>query len=142
MSPTPPHSPPTEAPPQAVDPGDRRRLRRINATLLVILLAFPLGGYALAGLDFAIATLIGSMVVALNFWVTQRILIRLVREGRLRGIHLAGFMAKLAGSVLVLWWAVVHYKADVYGLMLGLSSVLLTTLVSARDRKAAGNEQT
>lgn len=117
------------------DPIERKRVLVLNLSLVLIFVAFVLGGYWFGGLDFAKGTLVGCLVVAINFFVSQRLVGNLILEGSLKPNLLVAYLLKLAVSVLILFIAVVKWQMDVVGLMLGLSSILFSSLVSTLVRK-------
>ncbi len=122
------------------DPTERKRIFVLNASLLGIFIAFIVGGYGFGGLDFAKGTLIGCLVVAINFFVSQRLVGNMILEGSLTPILLVAYLTKLAVSVVILFVAVVKWQVDVVGLMLGLSSILFSSLVSTLVRKTPDTE--
>ena len=117
------------------DPIERRRVLVLNITLLVIFAVLILGGYWFQGLDFAKATLIGCTVVAINFFISQRLIARLIIEKKLQINLLITYIFKLGISILVLYYAVTTMRVDSVGLMLGLSSILFATVISTLLRK-------
>ncbi len=122
------------------DPTERKRVLVLNLSLVAVFVAFVLGGYWFGGLDFAKGTLVGCLVVAINFFVSQRLVGNLILEGSMRANILVAYLAKLAVSVLILFVAVVKWQLDVVGLMLGLSSILLSSLFSTLVRKVPETE--
>jgi len=117
------------------DPIERKRVFVLNITLLVIFGVLILGGYWFRGLDFAKATLIGCTVVAINFFISQRLIARLIVEKKLRVNLLITYFFKLGVSILILYYAVSTLHVDSVGLMLGLSSILLATVFSTLLRR-------
>ena len=117
------------------DPIERRRVFVLNITLLVIFGVLILGGYWFSGLDFAKATLIGCTVVAINFFISQRLIARLIVEKKLQVNLLITYIFKLGVSILILYYAVTSLRVDSVGLMLGLSSILFATVISTLLRK-------
>ncbi len=122
------------------DPTERKRLFVLNTSLLVIFFLLLLGGYWFGGLDFAKGTLIGCIVVAINFFVSQRLVGNLILEKSVNPILVIAYLAKLAASVLILFIAVMKLHVDVVGLMLGLSSILFSSVATAFVRKQSEPE--
>lgn len=112
------------------DPIERKRLFQLNLSLLLIFAALVGGGYAVQGLDFAKATLVGCIVVAINFFLSQRLLGRMLIEKKMQAALLLSYLFKFALSVAILFFAVTRWKMDVIGLMLGLSSIFLSVVLS------------
>lgn len=112
------------------DPTERKRLLGLNLSLILIFIALVAGGYAFQGLDFAKATLLGCIVVAINFFLSQRLLGQLLLEKKMRAVLLLSYLFKFALSVSILFLAVTRWKMDLIGLMLGLSSIFLSVVLS------------
>ncbi|MCP4752173.1 MAG: hypothetical protein GY866_14850 [Proteobacteria bacterium] len=112
------------------DPIERKRIFVLNVTLLAIFAALVLGGYWFQGLDFAKATLIGCIVVAINFFVSQRLISRLILEKTININLLVVYVFKLGISIAILFVAVTRLQMDPVGLMLGLSSIVFATVIS------------
>ena len=110
----------------------------LNLTLLGTLSLLPVGGYLAIGLDFAKATLVGCLVVAINFFVSQRLLGRLMREKKVPIALSILYLGKLGISAVIVYYAVVAYRMDPWGLMLGLSSIFLAILLSSLMRGGGG----
>ena len=117
------------------DPIERKKVFVLNMTLLAIFAVLTLGGYWFRGLDFAKATLIGCTVVAINFFVSQRLIAKLIIERKLQATLLITYIFKLGFSVLILYYAVITLRVDSIGLMLGLSSILFATVISTLLRR-------
>ena len=112
------------------DPIERRRLFRLNLSLMLVFAALVAGGYAAQGLDFAKATLVGCLVVAINFFLSQRLIGQLMVEKKMRAALLLSYLFKFALSVVILFFAVTRWNMDLIGLMLGLSSIFLSVVLS------------
>jgi len=112
------------------DPIEQRRLFKLNVSLLLVFAVLVGGGYAVEGLDFAKATLLGCIVVAINFFLSQRLLDRLFFEKKLRVSLVLSYLFKFALSVAVLFFAVTRWNMNVIGLMLGLSSIFLSVVLT------------
>lgn len=119
------------------DPTERQRLFVLNTSLLAIFALFILGGYWYGGLDFAKGTLIGCFVVAINFFLSQRLVGNLILEKSVKPYLVVAYLGKMAISVLILFVAVIKLEVHVVGLMLGLSSILFSSIASAFVKKRA-----
>jgi F0F1-type ATP synthase assembly protein I len=120
------------------DPTERKRILVLNSSLLVIFAILAAGSYWFAGVDFAKGTLLGCLVVAINFFISQRLVARLMLEKSVKPGLLIAYLLKLGLSGLILFVAVVRWQTDVVGIMLGLSSVLFSSIVSTFVRKTPG----
>ncbi len=112
------------------DPIEKKRIFHLNLSLFAIFVALVGGGYAYGGVDFAKATLVGCVIVAINFFLSQRLLGRLLLEKKMQAALLLSYLFKFALSVGILFMAVTRWKMDVIGLMLGLSSIFLSVVLS------------
>ena len=122
------------------DPIEKKRLMVLNASLLIVFIGFVGGSYLLSGVDLAKGTLVGCVVVAINFFLSQRLVGQLILEGSVKPLLLIAYTFKLGFSILILFVAVVKWQLDVRGLMLGLSSFLFSVVISAFLRKPATPE--
>ncbi len=122
------------------DPTDRKRLFVLNTSLLVIFTLLVLGGYWFGGLDFAKGTLIGCIVVAINFFVSQRLVGNLILEKTFNPILVIAYLSKLGASILILFIAIMKYDVNKIGLALGLSSILFSSIATAFVRKQSEPE--
>lgn len=113
------------------DPTERRRTLIINTTLIIIFILMIISSYWYSGIDFAKATSVGCFIVAINFFVSQRLIARLITEKTLQISLLFAYIFKLTISALILFFAVTRLKLDPLGLMIGLSSILLAVVISA-----------
>jgi hypothetical protein len=118
------------------DPIERRRVLILNLTLVAMFLILPIGGYFLMGLDFAKATLVGCLVVAINFFVSQRLIARVIVERKIPVMALFLYMLKLGISGLIIYLAIKN-DYDAWGLMLGLTSIFFATMIASLMRGQA-----
>lgn len=123
------------------DPIERKRLLKLNLSLLIIFAVLVGGGYAFQGLDFAKATLVGCIVVAINFFLSQRLLGQLLLEKKMRGVLVLSYIFKFALSMVILFLAVTRWDMDLIGLMLGLSSIFLSVVISPLLRGVQPEEE-
>ncbi len=112
------------------DPIEKTRVLKLNLSLLFIFVVLIGGGYAAVGVDFAKGTLIGCVVVAINFFISQRLIGKLILEKKLQVNLLLSYFFKLALSIIILFLAVTRLKTDLIGLMLGLSSIFFAVVLS------------
>ncbi len=117
------------------DPTERKRILVMNSSLLLIFVVFILGGYWVQGLDFAKGTLVGCIIVAINFFVSQRVVGRLIVEKSVNPGLLVLYFAKLGVSVLLLFVAVTRFHIDHVGLAVGLSSIIFSSVISTLVKK-------
>lgn len=120
------------------DPIEKKKVFRLNLSLLAIFALLVGGAYAVEGLDFAKATLVGCIVVAINFFMSQRLIGKLILEKKLQARLLLSYLFKLTLSVVILFVAVTRLNMDPMGLMLGLSSIFLSVVLSTIFKGDAG----
>jgi hypothetical protein len=83
--------------------------------------------------------LLGCVVVAINFFVSQRLVELLVLEKSLKPGVIIAYLLKFGLSGLLIFVAVVKWGLNIPGIMLGLSSVLLASVATVFVRKPAGS---
>ena len=120
------------------DPTERRKILVLNTSLLVVFGVFIAGSYWFRGVDFAKGTLLGCVVVAFNFFVSQRLVGQLMLEQKLNPGILVIYLLKFGLSGLLLFLAITKWQVDILGIMLGLSSIVVASVSSAFVRKPAG----
>ncbi len=123
------------------DPIERKRILYLNVVILIVFFIFPVGAYFYSGLDFAKATLIGCGVVAFNFFLSQFLIAKIVLEKQAVFRLIVWYLIKFSVSVAILFAAVVKWKVDTIGLMIGLSSVVVSTVISALLRGDTPSEK-
>lgn len=112
------------------DPIEKTRVLRLNISLWVVFVVLVGGSYAFEGVDFAKGTLIGCVVVAINFFISQRLIGKLIIQKKLQVNLLLSYLFKLTLSIVILFLAVTRLKVDLIGLMLGLSSIFIAVVLS------------
>ncbi|OGH00089.1 MAG: hypothetical protein A2600_00260 [Candidatus Lambdaproteobacteria bacterium RIFOXYD1_FULL_56_27] len=118
-------------------------LRTLNRGLLgLFFLVTALGGLAF-GLDFAKGALVGCIVVAINFYLSQFLMARLFFSGHAKAPVLVMYLLKFGLSMGLLWIAMTHFNADLWGIMAGLSTLFVISLwASFLGKTAPEPEQT
>jgi hypothetical protein len=121
-------------PPSAGDaPGAARASLGVYFALVLAVGIFMTGaGYLWRGLDFAGATLLGFCVVALNFvWTKNLIHSILFVSKKRRAWVVLSFLFKFALTAIVLYYAIVRFRVDPVGILFGLSTMLVASLLFA-----------
>ena len=123
--------------PLAVTPSVRRRALAIMFVLLgVVTCALSGGAWAWANLDMARAVLLGCAVVAFNLLGTAHFVGAVLAERRFKGRMIASLTVKLGLTLVVLYIAVSRWSMDPVGIVIGLSSMLIVSLLYAVFRPA------
>ncbi|OGG95352.1 MAG: hypothetical protein A2508_05325 [Candidatus Lambdaproteobacteria bacterium RIFOXYD12_FULL_49_8] len=113
------------------DPREKKRLTRTNLGLLSLITLTCGGGWAAFGVDFALGALVGSAVVAFNFYASQFLMARLFISGQPKAPVAVFYVLKFGISMAFLFLAVTRYKMDTWGIMAGLATLPLISLGSS-----------
>jgi ATP synthase I chain len=123
--------------PASPSSGTRRRaLRRIFLLLGAVTVALAGGTWAWAGLDTARGVLLGCAVVALNLLGTAHFVGAVLAERRFKGRLIASLTVKLGLTLAVLYIAVSRWDMSPLGIVIGLSSMLIVSLLYTVFRPA------
>nr|ADI19644.1 hypothetical protein [uncultured delta proteobacterium HF0770_45N15] len=104
-------------------------------------------GLALAtspfGLDLVVGSLLGSTVVVLNMMGSAWPIRQLLVHQRIHPMLVLFQLLKLGLSGVVLYLAILHLEVSTTGLVIGLSNIILTSLLyTVLNPGAPGNEST
>jgi hypothetical protein len=115
-----------------------RRKATIHMFLLlgVVSAALIAGAWAWGGLDMALAAALGSAIVALNLMGTVHFVGAVMAERRYKGRLIASLLGKLVLTGVVLYLAVARWGLDPVGIVIGLSSMLVVSLLYTVIRPA------
>ncbi len=108
-----------------------RALRRLFALLLGVGAALVGGGGLWGGVDFAVAVLLGCLLVVGNlYWMTRSVSRALQTEalGVRAGISYA---LRFGVSLLVLYVAIVQLDMDAVGIAVGVSALVIASVLYA-----------
>ncbi|MDT8447052.1 MAG: ATP synthase subunit I [bacterium] len=111
--------------------GERRRLKRTNWGLFGLMILVVGGGALAFGLDFGKGALVGSIVVAINFYLSQILLARLFKPGQARFPVAVFYILKLGLSMGFLFIAMSQFNIDLWGVMAGLTTLPLISLLTS-----------
>ena len=117
-----------------------RTLVRIRKLLFVVS-----AGLALAtspfGLDVVVCSLIGSTVVVLNVLGSAWPIRQLLLHQRIHPMLVLFQLLKFGLSGVVLYLAILHFEVSATGLLIGLSNIILTSLLyTVLNSRSPGNE--
>ena len=102
-----------------------------------------LGGLAWRGLDFALACLLGFVVVAANFiWTKNLIKGLLIDRTKSKPLLIISYFIKFGITAVVLYFALIHYRMDAMGILVGLSTLVVATFLYAWYAKPASQPET
>jgi len=117
-------------------PGRRRALLRIFLLLGAVTLALTGGAWVWANLDTALGVLLGCAVVAFNLLGTAHFVGAVLAERRYKGRLVASLLGKLVLTLLVLYVAVTRWDVSPVAIVVGLSSMLIVSLLHTMFRPA------
>ncbi len=103
-------------------------LREITKILIIVSLLIIVAGSPF-GLDFRLAILLGVGLVGLNFYITRRILMRVLLFKDLKRRMIILYLCKLGISAFILYVAIVYFELPGLGVLIGLSNIVITILV-------------
>jgi hypothetical protein len=118
----------------------RRALQRMFVLLAVVTAALTGGAYAWDGIDTAGAALLGCAIVAFNLLGTAHFVSAVLAERRFKGRLVASLTVKLGLTLVVLYIAVNRWGMSPVGIVIGLSSMLIVSLLFAALRPAESAE--
>ncbi len=128
----------TESP--AGTPTVLRSPRRLYGLLAAISTVLIVLAWLLGGLDMAEGALLGCVLVGVNLLGTVAFIRMVLRDGRYKALLFVSFIAKFGGTMVVLYLAIVRYGLSAVGILIGLSSMLLASLLYAAIRAGDGVE--
>ena len=112
------------------DPAEQAKLTRLYRTFYIVAPLLIGVAYGVWGLDLAKGALIGSAVVGLNLFISQRFAAKVIFEKSAVPFALLVYVFKLGISILVLYIAINRFHIELLGIMIGLSSVVVAIFIS------------
>ncbi len=114
------------------------RLKMANWLVLAVLVV---AGFIWRGPEFALGILVGGLVVVINFHLLHQALKGMLEraaagspeeaKGRARAFFAARQLLRFFALLLVIYLLVSHGWVNIFGLVLGLSTVVLTLILAA-----------
>lgn len=120
-----------------------RAPRRLYVVLAGVSAALIALAYGLGGLDMAKGALLGCAVVGLNLMGTVVFVRRVLRDRRYKALLAISFLVKFGLTLAVLYIAIVRLDMSALGIIIGLSAMLVASLVYAAirpDGEAGGRQ--
>ncbi len=108
------------APPRAGSLGLFARTLAVVSALLVG------GSYLWQGIDFTLGVLLGCGIVGLNLWWTRRVVFKALAGDHPKARLWVTFLAKFGLTVVILFVAILHLNIDPVGIVVGVSSLVVT----------------
>jgi ATP synthase I subunit len=115
-----------------------QRLKIANWLVLAVLVA---AGFLWRGQEFALGILVGGLVVVINFHLLHQALKGMLEraaagspeeaKGRARAFFAARQLLRFFALLLAIYLLVSHGWVNIFGLVLGLSTVVLTLILAA-----------
>lgn len=97
--------------------------------ILIIVSIFLIGGTAILKLDFLPATLIGTLIVGLNFYWTRHIVLKFFKGKHIKRRMLIFYFLKFGISVAVLFTALIYFQLSAIGMLIGVSNIALAVMI-------------
>ena len=108
-----------------------RAPRRLYWTVFGISVALMALAYALGGLDMAKGALLGCVLVGINLMGTVAFIRMVLRDRRYKALLIASFIVKFGLTMVVLYVAILRLDMSALGILIGLSAMLLASLLYA-----------
>ncbi|MDX2469944.1 MAG: hypothetical protein QNL04_05135 [SAR324 cluster bacterium] len=117
------------------DPLERAKLKRLNLVMVISLISINIVTYFALGLDLALGSLVGCVVVGLNFFLSQRVAAKILYDDAGTSFALIIYVFKLGASVVILFVAVQKFGIKLEGILIGLSTVVIGVLINSMMTK-------
>lgn len=108
-------------------------LARVQVVNWLLMITMPVAAWLTFSWPIALATLVGALLANLSFTLLKNDLTK-VMKGPLRAVRLQFFIKyylRLSALALLLYFLVRHGHIHVFGLLVGLSTVVVGILVAA-----------
>jgi hypothetical protein len=112
-----------------------RRLYGLLAATSAVLIGLA---WLLGGIDMAEGALLGCVLVGVNLIGTVAFIRMVLRDRRYKALLFVSFIAKFGLTLVVLYLAIVRFGVSAIGILIGLSSMVLASLLYAAMRPAEG----
>lgn len=113
-----------------MDELEKKRVQIINYSMFAVFALLIAGGFLIGGVDFGDGVLLGCLLVAVNFFSTQKLAKKLLLEKAAKPWMILAYMLKIGISIGALFLAITRFGIDALGLMVGLSSIFIATIIS------------
>ena len=122
--------------PETPPPPVLRAPRLLYAILAGVSFALAALAWLLGGIDTALGALLGSALVAINLAGTVLFVRVVLRDRKYKALLLASNLVKFGLTMVVLYLAIVRFNISAIGIVTGLSSMLVASLIYAAARPA------
>ena len=113
---------------QQMSQETKTRLKEITISLMVATVILNVG-VTVFHLDFLLASLLGSLLVAINFYWTQSMLRKILLTNSVHTKVIVLYALKFGVSVVVVYMAIVMFKLSGIGIVIGVSNIALTSVI-------------
>ena len=117
------------------DPLEKAKLKRLNLVMILSLIIINIATYFALGLDLALGSLVGCVVVGLNFFLSQRVAAKILYDEAGTSFALLIYVFKLGASVVILFVAVQKFGIRLEGILIGLSTVVIGVVINSMMSK-------
>lgn len=124
---------PRPEPPSGPGAGPRaaRAGRRFGAILAAVSVVLCAGAGLWGGIDFLVGVALGCLVVGLNYAWTRHVVRRALLEGALKLRVGLAYTLKFGLTAVALYAAIVEFGVDPLAILIGVSSLVVASLVAA-----------
>ena len=123
---------PDSQPQDTAQPHGPESLKQMYAIVGAVGAVVIAGCFFWRGLDFALAALLGFVVVLLNFiWTKNLVKSILLEQHRPKALSVFVYIFKFGLTAVVLYIAMVKYQVDGLGILIGLSTMIVGTFIFA-----------
>ena len=106
-------------------------LRLFSWLLLGSAVLLTAGGYLWRGIDFSLGVLLGSGIAGLNYLWTRRVIQKALRGDHPKSRIGFSLLLKFGLTALILYFAIVRFHFDAMGILVGVSSLVISGFVLA-----------
>ncbi len=106
-------------------------LRLFSWLLLASAVLLTAGGYLWRGIDFSLGVLLGSGLAGLNYLWTRRVIKKALQGDQPRSRIGFSLFLKFGLTALILYFAIVRFHFDAMGILVGISSLVISGFVLA-----------
>ena len=111
--------------------------RLLYLILLGVSVALVALAWVLGGLDMAEGALLGCLLVGMNLMGTVAFIRLVLRDRRYKALLIGSFIVKFGLTLVVLYIAMLRLNMSAIGILIGLSSMLVASLIYTMSRPEA-----
>ena len=113
-----------------MEPITQKQINHINYFVAISFFIISALVYLIQGSALAKGTLLGCAIVGVNYYLSQNVIRNLLNKYNSKLPFVFIYILKFITTIGALYYSVTVYKMNVWGIMIGLSSVLLIPIFS------------